>query len=88
MSVNKALKNVTKISKTKSKRPPKTTPNVFVAFRVRNQEIINPILEIHDRLTNFDKKFEPKLVPTRALHITLMVAKLEEEQEEKLIFNF
>uniref|UniRef100_A0AC34GSY7 A-kinase anchor protein 7-like phosphoesterase domain-containing protein n=1 Tax=Panagrolaimus sp. ES5 TaxID=591445 RepID=A0AC34GSY7_9BILA len=73
---------VTTTTVSEKEKPKKTKiwPNIFVAFRVQNPIIISRIDEIQKNLVEFDKRFLMKLTPLTALHITLMVGKLEEDE--------
>ena len=84
---NSATKIVIQEKITVSEKTPKKTkiyPNVFLAFRVQNPEIISKISNIQAKLVSASKKFETKLTPVTALHITLFVAKMEDEEIPRL----
>uniref|UniRef100_A0AC35G4H7 A-kinase anchor protein 7-like phosphoesterase domain-containing protein n=1 Tax=Panagrolaimus sp. PS1159 TaxID=55785 RepID=A0AC35G4H7_9BILA len=71
------------VTTTVNKKPKRIWPNIFVAFRIQNPLIVSRIDEVQKKLVEFDKRFLTKLTPLTALHITLMVGKLEEDEIPK-----
>uniref|UniRef100_A0A7E4W6X1 Methionine synthase reductase n=1 Tax=Panagrellus redivivus TaxID=6233 RepID=A0A7E4W6X1_PANRE len=77
-----AIKSVT-VDATVAKRPKKVWPNFFLTFRVRNQDIVTAVDSLYAALLETNVEFESKLVPSRALHVTLGVGRFENDDELK-----
>lgn len=67
-------------------KPKKLAPNAFVSVRIPSLKIRDKVKEVQHAMLLSDKKLKSALVPLEKLHLTLMVLRLEGEEEvERLV---
>ena len=67
-----------KIKKAKQDRP---IPNAFIALPIKSLGMRDQIEQLHHHMLQKDPKLKPLLIPLNRLHITLMVLKLDTQQD-------
>ena len=72
-----------KRARNKSKKPKTPPPNAFVSVRIPSMEIHDKLKEIQGSMLATDERARHVLVPLNKLHLTLMVLRLEEEEDIK-----
>jgi len=63
----------------------KVGPNVFVGFQVSNAAIHEALSEVQEGMVQFDEELKSSLIPAAKFHITLLVARIEEENMKHAI---
>lgn len=70
-----------KVKKRKKVKHDRPIPNAFIALPVKSQIMRDQIEQLHYHMLQKDPKLKPLLIPLNRLHITLMVLKLDTQQD-------
>ncbi|XP_013396984.1 A-kinase anchor protein 7 isoform X2 [Lingula anatina] len=63
------------------KKPRRKPPNYFVAIQMSNQKIHSALKEVQKTILQKDKNISPAFIPIPTLHLTMIVLRLDEEEE-------
>lgn len=70
-----------KVKEMKKAKRDKPIPNAFIALPIKSQGMRDQIEQLHHHMLQKDPKLKPLLIPLNRLHITLMVLKLDTQQD-------
>ena len=62
-------------------KPPKITPNAFVAVRIRSSAVREKLEHVQQEMVNADRRMNRLVVSLDKLHITLMVTRLDTQEQ-------